>query len=370
MNIKYHQASTFLFSLLLCLSLSVTTHCWAKDSHVVYHGGEGPGKGKHVVLISGDEEYRSEEMLPQLGKILATHHGFKCTVLFAMEPKSGMINPNASDNIPGLESLADADLMVIFTRFRALPDDQMQQIHDYLVSGKPVIGIRTATHAFNFPKDSKWKHYSNGYRGEKKPWHDGFGRLVLGEKWISHHGSHKHESTRGIIAPDEQSHPILRGIRDGDVWGPTDVYGVRLPLPADSRAVVLGQVLVRQGEFDGDDALFGMRSDDQPRPNDKKNNPMMQIAWTKSYQLPDGKQGSAFMSTIGASTDFLSEGNAPAAGQFMLLVARHDRSTWRRWSQRRTGGPLRAECLRFSRPSLLGRTSNVSVAIFDGVIAA
>src|SRR5438045_9488570 len=80
---------------------------------VVYDGFDGSGKGKHIVLVSGDEEYRSEEALPQLAKILATHHGFKCTVLFAIDPKDGTINPDKKDNIPGLEALKTADLMVI-----------------------------------------------------------------------------------------------------------------------------------------------------------------------------------------------------------------------------------------------------------------
>ena len=46
----------------------------ADDRWVVYQGGQGPGQGKHIVLISGDEEYRSEEGLPMLGKILAVRH--------------------------------------------------------------------------------------------------------------------------------------------------------------------------------------------------------------------------------------------------------------------------------------------------------
>src|SRR5271170_1301144 len=83
---------------------------------IVYDGFDGPGKGKHIVFVSGDEEYRSEEALPQLAKILAKHHGFKCTVLFAINPKDGTINPDQSDNIPGLEALKTADLMVNFTR--------------------------------------------------------------------------------------------------------------------------------------------------------------------------------------------------------------------------------------------------------------
>src|SRR5262245_57759413 len=88
----------------------------AADPWIVFNGQEGPGKGKHIVLISGDEEYRSEETLPQLARILASQHGFKCTVLFAIDPKDGTINPNCRDNIPRLEALDAADLMVIFTR--------------------------------------------------------------------------------------------------------------------------------------------------------------------------------------------------------------------------------------------------------------
>lgn len=275
---------------------------------VVYEGGKGPGEGKHIVLVSGDEEYRSEEALPQLGKILAKRHGFKCTVLFAIDPQTGIINPNVTNNIPGLEALDSADLMIIFTRFRNLPPEQMQHIDAYLKSGKPVIGMRTATHAFNFKGDSPFRRYGNGYRGDEKAWADGFGRLVLGEKWISHHGGHKNESTRGIIAPQGKGHPILRGIEDGDIWGPTDVYGVRLPLPGDSTPLVLGQVTRRKGEFDGDDPLYGMRPDDGPAVEGKKNDPMMPVAWTKTYQVPGGKQGRVFASTMGASTDLLSEG--------------------------------------------------------------
>src|SRR5436190_10867830 len=106
----------------------------AQDPWVVYKGGDGPGKGKKVVLVSGDEEYRSEEMLPQLGKILAKRHGFDCTVLFAID-KDGTINPGVNNNIPGLEALKDADLLVIFTRFRNLPDEQMRHFVDYFESG-------------------------------------------------------------------------------------------------------------------------------------------------------------------------------------------------------------------------------------------
>jgi hypothetical protein len=258
---------------------------------VTYPGGEGPGRGRHIVLISGDEEYRSEEALPQLAKILSTRHGFRCTVLFAIDPADGTINPHVNNNIPGLEALKTADLAVVFLRFRNLPDGQMRHIDEYLMSGRPVIGLRTATHAFNIPADRAYARYSFN----SKEWDGGFGRLVLGETWISHHGEHKKQSTRGIIAPGQEKHPILRGIKDGDIWGPTDVYGVRLPLPGDSTPLVLGQV------------VDGMKPTDPPAAG-PKNDPMMPVAWIKTYQLPDGKPGRAFTTTMGASQDLLSEG--------------------------------------------------------------
>lgn len=302
---------THLMNLLCLATLSAAlgaASAHAQDPSMVYKGGDGPGVGKHIVLISGDEEYRSEEALPQLGKILAERHGFTCTVLFAINPDTGMIDPNYGKNIPGLQALDTADCMIIFTRFRDLPDDQMQHIDRYLVSGKPVIGMRTATHAFNTAPESNWVHYSNGYSGDKTDWTDGFGRLVLGEKWISHHGKHKYESTRGLVAPSAQDHPILRGIQDGDIWGATDVYGVRLPLPGDSTPLVLGQVLEHGEVYNEEDLLYGMRPDTGTPVEGEKNDPMMPIAWTKSYQVPGGQPGKVFTTTMGASTDLLSEG--------------------------------------------------------------
>ncbi len=284
----------------------------------------GSKKMPHIVLVSGDEEYRSEEALPQLAKILSHHHGFKCTVLFAQNPaRPGIVDPNYVNNIPGLEALATADLMILFTRFRALPDEQMLHIDNYLKSGKPLIGIRTATHAFNFDKapfDSNYKHYGNYFK-EDTEWKDGFGRLVMGEHWINHHGKHGHQSTKGLIAPTGKDHPITNGITDGDIWGPSDVYGVRLPLPGDANVIIQGQVIERTLAYDEDDPLLGMRPTDYQLPDlvikkiDKglaatldQNDPMMPIAWTKSYQIPSGKKGTCFSATIGAATDMLSEG--------------------------------------------------------------
>lgn len=276
--------------------LFIAAFAETQDS-LILNGNQGaPERGrKKVVFVSGDEEYRSEEALPQLAKILSKHHGFDCVVLFAIDPDSGKIDPNVRHNIPGLTHLRDADAMVIATRFRDLPDRQMKEIDDYLQRGGPVIGMRTATHGFNVPAGKKYARYGNGYRGEQTFWQGGFGRAILGEKWISHHGSHRQESTRGVVAANATQHPINRGIKDGDIWGPTDVYGVRLPLPGDSQTLVFGQV------------LSGMQPHDVPVKG-TKNDPTMPIAWTKSYQLPGQKPGKSFTTTMGSSNDLLSEG--------------------------------------------------------------
>jgi hypothetical protein len=260
-------------AVLLSFSLLATTGATGADEApwLVIEGSGGPGAGKHIVLVSGDEEYRSEEALPQLAKILAKRHGFKCTVLFAVAD-DGTIDPNRNDNIPGLEALKTADLMVIFTRFRNLPDEQTKMIADYLESGRPIIGLRTATHAFNLGKGKSFARYS--YNSKEKDWEGGFGRRVLGETWVNHHGKHGSQSTRGLTVKGAESHPILRGIKDGDIWGPTDVYEVHLPLPGDSQPLVMGEVLT------------GMKLDDPPLPG-TKNDPMMPIAWVKSYQVGD-----------------------------------------------------------------------------------
>lgn len=254
-----------------------------------------PGTGKKVVLISGDEEYRSEEAMPMLAKILSEQHGFDCTVHFAINPESKTIDPNYSSNIPGLENLDNADFMVIFLRFRALPDDQMKHIDQFVRQGKPFLAIRTSTHPFNIG-DSAASSYKEWSWNNGK-WPGGFGQQIIGETWVSHHGVHNGQATRGVINPKLANSPILRSVKD--VFGPTDVYGV-VHLPASADVLMYGQV------------LSGMKPTDPPLPGEK-NEPMMPLVWTKAYKMPatgsspEGKEGKVIGSTIGASVDLLSE---------------------------------------------------------------
>ncbi|HEY8750753.1 MAG TPA: ThuA domain-containing protein [Tepidisphaeraceae bacterium] len=275
----------------LCVSfLMIISTARAADEWISFQGKDGPGKGKRVVLMAGDEEYRSEEGLPQLAKILSTHHGFDCRVVFSIEPTTGQIDPNLHSNTPGLEALDNADLLIILTRFRDLPDDQMKHVVDYVMKGKPVIGLRTATHAFEIKKGTyaKWTWTS------KVPgWQGGFGKQVLGETWVNHWGSHKKQSTRAMVVPGMESTPLLRGV--SDIWVTTDVYEAKLPVQESVKPLLLGAV------------LSGMKPTDQPIAG-KKNDPMMPIAWTKTYKLEGGEEGKSFCTTMGASSDLQNEG--------------------------------------------------------------
>lgn len=266
-----------------------STPCSADDRWVVLEGKDGPGKGKHIVFVTGDEEYRSEESMPAMAKILAVHHGFKCTVLFAIDKNDGTINPCQVDNIPGLEALESADLMVMFLRFRELPDADMKRILDYVNSGRPIVALRTSTHPFNYVKhkDSPYAKYS--WQNREKGFEGGFGRQILGETWVNHYGVHQKESTRGLIAPGMENHPIVRGVKD--IWGPSDVYQLTT-LHGDCKPVILGQV------------LKGMNPNDPPN-LEKKQYP---VAWIKTFTGTSGKASRIFTTTMGHAGDLKSEG--------------------------------------------------------------
>lgn len=264
---------------------------WLNLPGVASHLPEGVDKPPKVVLISGDDEYRSEEALPLLAQILADQHGIDCTVLFSINPETNSVDPNYHFNNPGLENLDDADAMILFTRFRSWPDDQMKHFEKYVLSGKPIIAMRTATHPFDFPPDveTSYRHWS--WNNKDQQFAGGFGQQILGETWYTHHGKHKKESARAVIDSSNADHPILRGI--DDLWAAADVYGV-VHLPETAQILLRGQVLT------------GMNPTDPPV-DDGRNDPMMPMAWVKDYQLDGGDQGQAFVTTLGSSVDLQNE---------------------------------------------------------------
>jgi type 1 glutamine amidotransferase len=253
---------------------------------VVYQGEKGPGLGKHIVFLAGDHEYRSEETLPALARIMARRYGFTCSVFFTTNPQTGFIEPGSS-NIAGLEALRRADLMVVFLRFQDFPDAEMQHIVDYLDRGGPVVGFRTATHAFQIKRpDAKFLKYT--WRGGDPQYPGGFGRQILGETWVSHYGTNHKQSSRLLLQPAEADHPILRGVKD--VWVQSGGYTAD-PI-AGSRVLALGQI------------LNGMTSDSPPAPDKKE----MPVAWYRTYQSASGRSGRVFTTTHGASEDLLNDG--------------------------------------------------------------
>ena len=260
----------------------------ADETWLTLKGQDGIGKGQHIVFVTGEEYYRSEEGMSMFARILSQRHGYDCSVLFAIDNATGVINPNKTDNIPGLHLLADADLMVIFARFRQLPDADMKHIVDYVNAGKPVLGIRNATHAFRYSRKSPyadWHFRSNAWPG-------GFGQQILGDTWVSHYGKFQQEATLAHATTEHREHPVMQGIADR-IFIRTDVNGVNKLKPED-QILLRGQVLSGPGP-------------DAPPVTDKRKDTRMPLAWFKNYTAPSGKTGRSFCTTAGSSTDWLSE---------------------------------------------------------------
>ena len=276
-------------SLALSFALAFTTGASADDQWITYEGKDGPGKGKHIVLLAGDEEYRSEEALPMLGKLLSQRHGFTCTVLFAINKETGEIDPNTGDNLPGAEALDEADLVITSLRFRHWPDGQMKHFADYVKAGKPLIGLRTSTHAFS------------GIRGEYAPF-NAFGKKVYGEGWVSHWGRHKSEATRGVIESGAKDDALLRGV--SDIFGDTDVYEAYPP--ADAKILVRGLVL--KGMKPGDEPADYKKKRATDKEEQEVNNPAMAVVWTRVNDNEFGKGNKVLCTTMGSATDLQYEG--------------------------------------------------------------
>lgn len=241
-------------------------------------------KKPHVVFVTGDDEYRSEESMPMLAKILKRDYGFDVTVCYSLD-EAGNISPGNQKSISGLEALDDADLMVLFTRFRDLPPEQFQHFLKYVKSGKPIVGFRTATHAFMF-------------RDPKSPYRDWNNEKIadlVGQRWITHHGhfGDGHEYlTEVTIDEDAKDHPILRGVKPYKAYswlyhvqGGSDGH----KLAGDSQPLLTGHSLKSNHEKNGN-------LDKYPLTNP--------VAWTKTYTGEDGTKGRVFFTTTAHPFDF------------------------------------------------------------------
>ena len=234
---------------------------------IFYLAGFADAKKPYVVFVTGDHEYSSEKTMPILAKALEEKFGMKTLVLYA-DP-----NEQSEKNIPGLEALRKADLAVFFLRWRQLPQDQLTHIRKYLDSGKPVVGFRTTSHSFNFPKGDpreKWNAFAEETFGAPPGWGGPAGHTHYGHK----------SSTDVFVNPMETNNPILTGV-DPEFHVPSWLYHVvpKYP-PAGATRLLIGQ---------------SVNPDHKAVPNP--------VAWT--YHTKTG--GKAFFTTLGHPEDFQAE---------------------------------------------------------------
>ena len=237
----------------------------------------------HIVFVMGDEEYRSEESMPMLAKILKREMGAKITLCYSVD-STGTIDPNRQDHIAGLEALEEADLMVMFARFRALPKEEVKYILDYAESGKPMVGFRTSTHTFLYENDSSMMHLNNEWPTK-----------VFGQQWITHHG-HFEDGNAPLTAVSltpGASTPILNGVVPFNAYSWLyHVHGGDWKLYGDSQPFLEGRSLRSNHEEDG-------KLDEFPLTNP--------VAWTKTYTGESGKPARVFFTTLGHPYDFKIE---------------------------------------------------------------
>lgn len=277
---------------LIFLSFALSSASLRSADHVVYEPA-GDVKAKHIVLLAGDEEYRSEEVMPMLGQLLSQRHGFKCTVLFSLGA-DGTIDPTAGGSLSHPEALDTADAIVMLLRFRHWDEATSQKFQAAINRGVPIIALRTSTHAFNgYPKASPFAAWNFDNSG-------GWGRKFLGETWVSHWGKHKFEATKGIIEAANANHPVLRGV--SDVFGNTDVY--EAAPPADSVVLLRGQIL--QG-MTPESPPAAYAKTNAAKVEQDVNTPMMPVAWLRVVKNDAGTQNKVLATTMGAATDLTSE---------------------------------------------------------------
>ena len=262
-----------------------------------------------VIFLTGDEEYRSEESMPMIARILERDYGFTTKVGFSLD-EDGTVNPRAVESMTGTGELSDADLMVLFLRFRSPSDEVFQNILDYIDSGKPVVGFRTATHAFRFPWETD-KANSWNYRGapieEHPERYADYGpdrtRELLGQSWITHHGSFKeHKGKLTDVTPVENSaNPILNGIKPFSVHSWLyHVHGGGYSLSGDPEWLLNGTALKSQKIEKNETHIFPLT------------NP---VAWAREKNDTSGR---LFFTTLGHPFDFREEGMRRLAIQGIL----------------------------------------------------
>ena len=240
------------------------------------HNDDSPDDRPYIVFVTGDEEYRSEESMPMLAALAERELGARTRVLYAVN-SAGFVNPNVNDNIPGLEALDSADMMVCFLRWRALPDEQARHILDFAESGKPMVGFRTSTHTFLYEDDPEREHLNNEWPA-----------AVWGQRWITHHGHFDdgHDPLSSVMLVDSaKSNPILNGVEPFDAYSWLyHVDGGEWSINPNTRWLLKARSLRSKHEAEG-------RLDQFPIENP--------VAWTNDY-----KGAKVFFTTLGHPYDW------------------------------------------------------------------
>jgi type 1 glutamine amidotransferase len=184
-----------------------------------------------VVFVIAEDEYDADRTLANFAHELQTKYDFACE--FAL----GVAKPDSAkerDNIAGMEALAGADIAVVYVRRRALPPEQMKYLRDYIKAGKPLIGLRTASHAFVVRGDKPEAGFLE--------WPD-FDPEVLGGNYHGHHGNKGTNGPRTYVWVERgaESHPILAGVPRGEIHVPSWLYKT-LPLSKSATVLMMGRV--------------------------------------------------------------------------------------------------------------------------------
>ena len=254
------------FAAVVAVLLTAPSVCSADEAEAGVRGRP------HAVFLIGDREYRSEESMPMLARILKNRHGFDVTLCFSLN-EDGVIDPNRPYYFQGIEALADADLMVVYMSWRQPTPGQLGYITDFLMSGGAVVGFRPTVLTFEFPAD-----HPNAALNTEWP-HE-----VLGLRWISHHGSAN--STDAFLVEDQKHHPVLRGVQPFHArsW----LYHSADHLHANAQPLMYGRAV--RGAQPGGEHF----SDPQP------------VAWMHQREPAYGA-GRSFFITLGNPEDFAEE---------------------------------------------------------------
>ncbi len=218
-----------------------------------------------VVIVTGDHEYGGEQTLPLLAGELKQRYGWDPQILKAHPDQ------NAEENIPGLDALRSADLAVFFLRWRRLPPEQVAPIDAYLKSGKPVVGFRTTSHAFNYPAGHPLADWN------------AFGERAFGTPpgWGRGHTHYGHNSSTDVrIEASQAGNPVLKGVAQSFHYRSWLYHVLPNSPPADAQRLLIGTAV------DPDKAAI--------------ENP---VAWT--WRNKHG--GRAFYTSLGHPEDFALE---------------------------------------------------------------